>query len=279
MAEEAYSPNDGMKSAARRALKWKEEGRRGGTRVGLTRANQIASGEQLSASTVKRMFSFFSRHEVDKKATGFSSGEEGYPSPGRVAWDLWGGDAGFSWSRQKVSSMKKSEYEGEVVKINPRQEFLYEVIEMAVEEFGSFDLSTGPDGVHYAPASKNPFKNEGLVCKNCVFFEGGGGCEIVSEPVEPEGVCKFWIIPGNLLMKSEKVEMSEEIEKVNDLTATDRMESMTPFIGEDESFTDPKSEEEMEPEGDEDEYGSAAPDNDEDDAPKSSWAGFFSPRL
>jgi hypothetical protein len=52
------------------------------------------------------MYSFFSRHEVDKKATGFSSGEEGFPSPGRVAWDLWGGDAGFSWSREKAASIK-----------------------------------------------------------------------------------------------------------------------------------------------------------------------------
>lgn len=101
MAEETYTPTDGMASAARRALKWKEEGRRGGTRVGLARANQLANKESLSASTVLRMHSFFSRHAVDKKAAGFNSGEEGFPSPGRVAWDLWGGDAGASWSNQK----------------------------------------------------------------------------------------------------------------------------------------------------------------------------------
>jgi len=96
-----YSPTDGMASAARRALKWKKEGKRGGTRVGLARANQLANKEPLSSDTVLRMYSFFSRHEVDKKAEGFSSGENGFPSPGRVAWDLWGGDAGASWSKQK----------------------------------------------------------------------------------------------------------------------------------------------------------------------------------
>lgn len=101
MAEKTYTPTDGMASAARRALKWKEEGKRGGTRVGLARANQLARKESLSSSTVMRMYSFFSRHAVDKKATGFNSGEEGFPSPGRVAWDLWGGDAGASWSKQK----------------------------------------------------------------------------------------------------------------------------------------------------------------------------------
>jgi HK97 family phage prohead protease len=43
------------------------------------------------------MISYFARHSVDRKAQGFNSGEEGYPSAGRVAWDAWGGDAGESW--------------------------------------------------------------------------------------------------------------------------------------------------------------------------------------
>ena len=96
-----YKPTSGMASAARRALKWKSEGKPGGTLVGLARANQLKDREPLSASTVLRMYSFFSRHEVDKQATGFNSGEEGFPSKGRVAWDLWGGDGGYSWSRSK----------------------------------------------------------------------------------------------------------------------------------------------------------------------------------
>jgi hypothetical protein len=96
-----YKPTSGMASAARRALKWKSEGKPGGTLVGLARANQLKDREPLSASTVMRMHSFFSRHEVDKRAEGFFSGEEGFPSKGRVAWDLWGGDGGQSWARQK----------------------------------------------------------------------------------------------------------------------------------------------------------------------------------
>jgi hypothetical protein len=53
------------------------------------------------------MFSFFSRHEVDKQGQGFDRGEDGYPSAGRIAWALWGGDAGFSWSRQKVRQLDR----------------------------------------------------------------------------------------------------------------------------------------------------------------------------
>ena len=100
-------PNDGMKAEAKKGLEWREEFGRGGTRVGAIRARQIVAGENLSDDTIKRMFSFFSRHEVDKKAEGFSSGEEGYPSNGRIAWALWGGDAGYSWSKRLVEQMKK----------------------------------------------------------------------------------------------------------------------------------------------------------------------------
>lgn len=101
-----YKPTDGMAEEARRALEWRKEGHRGGTAVGLARARQLVNKQNLSEKTVKRMYSFFSRHEVDKQAEGFSPGEEGYPSPGRVAWGLWGGDAGFSWSRAKVAQME-----------------------------------------------------------------------------------------------------------------------------------------------------------------------------
>ena len=100
-------PTDSMVSEAKRGLEWRKEFNRGGTRVGATRANQIINKVKLSPSTVRRMFSFFSRHESDKTGQGFDRGEEGYPSRGRIAWALWGGDAGFSWSRAKVKQLDR----------------------------------------------------------------------------------------------------------------------------------------------------------------------------
>ena len=111
MAKEGYKPTAGMQSAARRAIKLKEQGKAkgAGTIVGWTRAGQLARGETLSLSTVKRMYSFFSRHEVDKKGKDFNNAEN--PSNGKIMWLAWGGDAGFSWSRKivnKEKNMKKS---------------------------------------------------------------------------------------------------------------------------------------------------------------------------
>ena len=100
-------PTEGMKEEAQRGLDWRREFGRGGTEVGIARARDIVNDRDLSADTVKRMYSFFSRHEVDKQAEGFRPGEDGYPSNGRIAHALWGGDAGYSWSKEKVAAMDK----------------------------------------------------------------------------------------------------------------------------------------------------------------------------
>jgi len=96
---EGYAPTAGMKTAAARAIRWKEEGKAtgAGTPVGWGRARDIVAGRSMSLSVVKRMYSFFSRHEVDKKGKDFNNTSN--PSNGRIMWDAWGGDAGFSWSR------------------------------------------------------------------------------------------------------------------------------------------------------------------------------------
>ena len=93
-------PTDAMATEAQRGLNWRREFKRGGTSIGVARANQLVNKENLSPDTVKRMYSYFSRHEVDKQGQGFKKGSEGYPSAGRIAWALWGGDAGFGWSRK-----------------------------------------------------------------------------------------------------------------------------------------------------------------------------------
>jgi hypothetical protein len=118
MAKEGYKPTAGMQSAARRAIKLKEQGKAkgAGTMVGWTRAGQLVRGESLSLSTVKRMYSFFSRHEVDKKGKDWDNAEN--PSNGKIMWLAWGGDAGFSWSRKIVErekNMKKSLTTNELV--------------------------------------------------------------------------------------------------------------------------------------------------------------------
>jgi len=95
-----------MREEAQRYRNWKAEGRRGGTSVAARRAGQILSGDPLSEETVIAMAAWFARHEVDKQGEGFSPGEDGYPSPGRVAWAAWGGDPGQRWASERADSIK-----------------------------------------------------------------------------------------------------------------------------------------------------------------------------
>jgi hypothetical protein len=100
--QDSYKPTDGMVAEAERGLAWRREYGRGGTEVGLARARDISNRKNLPIDTVKRMKAYFDRHEVDKKGKGWSPGEDGYPSNGRIAWALWGGDPGYTWAKAIV---------------------------------------------------------------------------------------------------------------------------------------------------------------------------------
>jgi hypothetical protein len=99
-------PTKGMIEEAKKGLEWRKEYDRGGTMVAVARARNIVNNDNLSLDTISRMSSFFSRHEVDKEAEGFYPGSDKFPSAGRIAWALWGGDAGQSWSAKKVEETK-----------------------------------------------------------------------------------------------------------------------------------------------------------------------------
>ena len=101
------SPTAGMKEEAQRYRDWKADGKAGGTEVAARRATQILSGKELAPDVVIAQAAWFARHEVDKQGEGFSPGEDGYPSNGRVAWAAWGGDPGQVWSTAKADRIKK----------------------------------------------------------------------------------------------------------------------------------------------------------------------------
>jgi hypothetical protein len=105
-AEIDLKPTETMANNAKRGLELRREFGRGGTSVGVARARQLSSRSELSPETVARMYSFFSRHEVDKQGKDFDNAER--PSNGKIAWLLWGGDSGYAWSRQKWEAIKRA---------------------------------------------------------------------------------------------------------------------------------------------------------------------------
>lgn len=96
----SYRPPAEVARAARRALDLRASlppSRRGMTPVGIRRASQLANRQPVSIETLRRMVSFFARHEVDKRGEGWGVDSKGYQ-----AWLGWGGDPGRAWARRTL---------------------------------------------------------------------------------------------------------------------------------------------------------------------------------
>ena len=106
-ASRMYTIPGGVQAEAKKALEWRREAKRGGTPVGLNTARTLAKGGQIGIEKIRHIAKYFPRHEVDKKGKGWAPGEEHFPSNGRIAWALWGGDAGQRWASAIVERENK----------------------------------------------------------------------------------------------------------------------------------------------------------------------------
>jgi len=97
-----FIPTIEMARAAEKGLRLSKKYKRGGTDVGRNMAKEIIKAqvlkEGLTESQVKKINSYFPRHQFDRW-------EEIYPVPtnGAIAWLLWGGWPGWEWT-QKIRS-------------------------------------------------------------------------------------------------------------------------------------------------------------------------------
>lgn len=313
-----FSIPDGVKTQAETGLNWANEYNRGGTSVGKATARYLLNNSTADWRKVFHISAYFARHENEMSlASNSDPGADGYPGNGLIAWKLWGGNPGRTWSQKLVKAMQsrdedagmrvvrgpggrvagvrkkdiftdspsgepssfgepqrisegkpyrissnaegcdgyavvkvgesspvpggchaslsearahmtalnlatqdekemEMEIEDEPVGMSQHQVALYEAYEEIVSMNGQFDQSSMANGAHYAPADANPFKEQGMICANCVFYEGGQRCHIVSGTIEPNAICKLWVIPENLIFEAGKSEAIEE-EKSLDL--------------------------------------------------------------
>lgn len=101
MTVRSFKPTARMAANARRGLALREKFGRGGTEVGVRRAEGLIAREALDPRDIKSIYSYFARHEVDKRVTRYEWGSQSNPSAGYIAWLLWGGDEGKSWVEQQ----------------------------------------------------------------------------------------------------------------------------------------------------------------------------------
>lgn len=128
-----FTPPAGVRSEAAKGLAWRSEFGRGGTEVGVARGRDLSNGVNISPETAKRMKAYFDRHEIDKQGEGWSPGQSGFPSNGRIAWALWGGDSGYSWSKKLVKQMNAADENARSTTMNiERRSLAIDEVESAV---------------------------------------------------------------------------------------------------------------------------------------------------
>ena len=210
------TPTEAVARAARKGLRLYDEGKGGDGLVPATirDARRMANREPLSEEKVRRMPAWWARHRSDWTAADTEAGEE---TPGYVASLLWGidskdGSPGATWAARKVRELDRAADERQQADtarketdmatrdegaswMTARQRALADKLDNIADTFGPWDGGIGANGAHYIPAADNAWVDDGLACARCAFYRGGGGCEIVGQQVDPQGVCRFWIVP------------------------------------------------------------------------------------
>ena len=109
ISERDLSPPAGARSSCKKGLDWFKAGHGGNGLKDQTvdEARSIARGDKQKIEKVRRMRAWFARHAVDKQSDSWKEGTDDNPSPSQVAWELWGGDAGRSWSNEVMARLER----------------------------------------------------------------------------------------------------------------------------------------------------------------------------
>jgi cation transport regulator ChaB len=235
----SYDAPDSARNNARRAIAWRVEHGddvKGGTVVGWTRASQLASGEKLSLSTVKRM-AMFNRHRKNSEVAPEHKGEP-WKDAGHVAWLLWGGTSGVDWAKSISGRVTKSVDEMDMDELTA--EGNAEIRDMLVAEWNLGPVVVEPPNDEYWSKMAEVWMTDEAqarrqLCANCEYFDNTPDALESMESVPEDkydadgggrGYChKFDFICHNLRACQAWEEMEYEIEKrqYNDDVFTDRL--------------------------------------------------------
>lgn len=86
--------------------------------------------------------------------------------------------------------------------IVPEEQALADALIEITEKFGKFNSDDTGVWAGYETAEENENKEIGVTCANCMLYAGGTECKIIDVEVEPEGYCRFALIPDGVVTAS-----------------------------------------------------------------------------
>lgn len=173
-------------------------------------AREMASGS-VSADKVRRMAAWFARHTPDLSspdARAYASGQAERPTPGQVAWLLWGGGLG----EDKLDAMKWAERtrdrlirEGELSKASPK--------EIRVGASVQYAVPKPPQPTEYATGIVTRVSSDGSLTV--------GGESRDGSPEDPAVIVKVYARTedGQLMLTDRRVvRLASELRVIEDIT-------------------------------------------------------------
>ena len=179
---------EGVKEELRRGLAWHEEGHSGdGLKPETVRwARRLADGDEITRDKAVKMNAWLARHEADKSGKGFTPGD-GYPSPGRVAWALWGGDPAVGWSAKVKAYFEREESMGKSYSMEERK-MMAEKGEAMPD--GSFPIANGDDlkaAMSSVGRAKDPEKAKAHIRRRAKALKLSDMLTAAFKPAKPVG--------------------------------------------------------------------------------------------
>jgi HK97 family phage prohead protease len=102
--------------------------------------------------------------------------------------------------------------QAEKPKLVAEERDLAEALVKITKRYGKFNEDSTGVWAGYKPAAENPVAKIGVKCANCIMFEGEGKCKIIDKQVEPEGKCRFAIIPEGVVSMGPVQKVNYDIE-------------------------------------------------------------------
>lgn len=140
------------------------------------------------------------KHIMEEGTLDLKSGEKVEVKPGEPVALVIDAESGDE-AAVPVADLQKAKEEEEAVeerKLSSQNKALYDAQEEIVKAKGRWSQTDA----HYQ--ERNPFASRGILCRNCVYYEEGGTCEIVKGAIRPDAICKLWIIPDERLSVPEQ---------------------------------------------------------------------------
>lgn len=111
------------------------------------------------------------------------------------------------------SDQDRSQPEFDPNNLDQEEADLRDALLKIVKRHGRFNEDSTGVFAGYKSPEENPVASIGVKCANCVFYQGGNSCKIIAMDVEPEGKCRFAVIPKGVVKGDTAAKKSYELDE------------------------------------------------------------------